>query len=392
MQDYDVTVGLDVGKSYHHLYALGKDGTIYANYKVSQSEKELSQVFLKLADFGSVLVVVDQPNNIGALAIAVAKKTGCDVAYLPGLTQRRAAVMFPGDAKTDERDAFIICMMAKSMPQCLRALPSESKLRAELAALTSYDEDCRRDMTREINRLRAHLVECHPAFELALGDSVSSPFVLKMLKRYGGPWGIRKAGKTSVLRWAAKEKRVPSKTLNRLLDAVWQMSTAPDGASIREELSIPACAERIANLSETRKANAAKIKALLENDPLFLVLTSLPGVGIKTAVAFIINVDIKAFPDADHLASYAGIAPRTHQSGTSIKGESASRRGNKALKNALFLSAFASLRIDPVSREYYDRKCAEGKKHHAAIICLARRRLKIMYAMARDLKPYRAAA
>jgi transposase len=66
--------------------------------------------------------------------------------------------------------------------------------------------------------------------------------------------------------------------------------------------------------------------------------------------------------------------------------------GNRALKNALFLSAFASLRSDPLGREYYDRKRAEGKRHNAAVISLARRRLKIMYAMARDLTPYRVAA
>jgi hypothetical protein len=38
-----------------------------------------------------VLVVVDQPNSIGALPLAVARDMGCPVAYLPGLTMRRIA-------------------------------------------------------------------------------------------------------------------------------------------------------------------------------------------------------------------------------------------------------------------------------------------------------------
>jgi transposase len=392
MKDYDVTVGLDVGKAFHHLYALGKGGEVIADRRVIQHEQELAGAFTELLGLGSVLVVVDQPNNIGALPIAVARRVGCSVAYLPGLAMRRAAGILPGDAKTDGRDAFVICMTAKSMPQSLRALPAESALRAGLLALASYDEDCRCDLTREINRLRAHLVEGHPAFERALGEGVASPFVLKMLKRYGGPWGMRKAGKAAVRRWAAKEKRVPEKTLGRLLDAAWEMACAPDGAALREELAIPACAGRIAELARARKGTESRIRLLLAEEPAFLVLTSMPGIGIKTAAALIIHVDIANFPDADHLASYAGIAPRTHQSGTSIKGESAARAGNRALKNALFLSAFASLRTDPVSRGYYDSKRAEGKKHNAAVICLARRRLKIMYAMMRDLKPYRAVA
>ncbi|OUC97749.1 IS110 family transposase, partial [Streptosporangium minutum] len=75
------------------------------------------------------------------------------------------------------------------------------------------------------------------------------------------------------------------------------------------------------------------------------------------------------------------------RSGSSIKGEHPPKGGNKALKRAMFLAAFASL-SDPESREYYDKKRAEGKKHNAALICLARRRSDVIYAMLRDRKPY----
>jgi transposase len=64
-----------------------------------------------------------------------------------------------------------------------------------------------------------------------------------------------------------------------------------------------------------------------------------------------------AFASGAKLASYAGLAPVTRQSGTSLNGESCSRRGNHRLKNAMFLAAFASLR-DPASKAFYDRKRA----------------------------------
>lgn len=92
----------------------------------------------------------------------------------------------------------------------------------------------------------------------------------------------------------------------------------------------------------------------------------------------------KDFADAARLASYAGIAPVTRRSGTSIRGEAPSPPGNKTLKRALFLSAFASLKGSPASRAYYDRKRAEGKQHNQAIIALARRRVDVLYAMIRD--------
>ena len=99
--------------------------------------------------------------------------------------------------------------------------------------------------------------------------------------------------------------------------------------------------------------------------------------------------DISRFANGSRLASYAGLAPVTRQSGSSIRGQTRSRRGNHRLKNAMYLSAFASLR-DPVSRAFYDRKRAEGKKHTAAVICLARRRCDVILAMLRSRTPYQA--
>jgi hypothetical protein len=69
-------------------------------------------------------------------------------------------------------------------------------------------------------------------------------------------------------------------------------------------------------------------------------------------------------------------------------------RGNHRLKNALFLAAFAALFLaafaalrDPPSKAFYDRKRAEGKRHNAALICLARRRCDVILAMLRTGQP-----
>ncbi len=103
----------------------------------------------------------------------------------------------------------------------------------------------------------------------------------------------------------------------------------------------------------------------------------MPGVGIRTAAKLL------PFASAAHLAAYAGLAPVTRRSGSSIRGEHPSRRGNKILKRTMFLSAFAALR-DPISRAYYDRKIRQGKRHNQALIALARRRSDVLFAMLRD--------
>ena len=96
-------------------------------------------------------------------------------------------------------------------------------------------------------------------------------------------------------------------------------------------------------------------------------------IGPRTGSRLLAEIGVGSrFASGSRLASYAGLAPVTRQSGSSLRGEARSRRGNHRLKNVMFLAAFASLR-DPDSRAFYDRKRAEGKRHNAAVICLARR-------------------
>ena len=120
------------------------------------------------------------------------------------------------------------------------------------------------------------------------------------------------------------------------------------------------------------------------------VVPGRPAWGARPRARILLEVgDGSSFPTSGHLAAYAGLAPVTRRSGTSIRGEHPARGGNKQLKRAFFLAAFASL-SDPTSRAYYDRKRAAGKKHNAALICLARRRIDVLHAMLRNGTLYEA--
>ncbi len=110
----------------------------------------------------------------------------------------------------------------------------------------------------------------------------------------------------------------------------------------------------------------------------------MPGIGVRTGARILIEVGAgSTFPTAGHLAAYAGLVPATRGSGSSIRGEQPSRRGNKPLKRAFFLSVFAALG-DPASRAHYDKKIAQGKHHTQAVLCFARRRADVLFAMLRD--------
>lgn len=378
---YAVFCGIDVGKSEHHAVGLAVDGTRLYDKALPNDEDRLRAVFDRLATHGPLLIVVDQPNTIGALPVTVARSCGHQVAYLPGLSMRRIADLYPGQAKTDARDAFIIADTARTMPHTLRRVDTGDDTLAELDVLIGFDDDLAGEATRISNRIRGLLTGIHPALERVLGPRVTHPAVLEILSRCGGPAGIRAAGKRKLTAIAAKNApRMGARLVAEIYAALESQTVVVPGSAAAETV-LPKLADSLKETLQQRKTIAVDVERMLDAHPLSSVLISMPGIGIRTAARILLEVgDGSAFKSAGHLAAYAGIAPVTHRSGTSIRGEHPARSGNRKLKRALFLSAFAALH-DPTSRAYYDRKRAEGKKHNAALICLARRRCDVLFAM-----------
>lgn len=386
--EYAVFLGLDVGKEIHHACGLDPAGERVHDKVLPQNESKLRALFSKLATRGRVLVIVDQPATIGALPVAVARAEGIDVAYLPGLVMRRAADLYPGNAKTDAIDAFVIADTARLMPHTLRRVDIGDETLADLEVIVGFDDDLAGESTRVMNRIRGLLSQIHPALERGLDPWMDHPAVLELLHRFGGPTGLRAAGRRRLTTVAkARAPRIHTKIVDAILTALDQQTVTVPGTSAAE-IVLPKLAAQYAELRDQRDDIARQVEAMLDSHPLAEVLKSMPGIGSRTGARILLEVgDGSAFPTPGHLAAYAGLTPVTRRSGTSIKGEHPNPGGNKKLKNAMFQAAFASLH-DPASRAYYDRKRGEQKKHNAAIICLARRRCDVLYAMLRDGTTY----
>ncbi|MFI9542983.1 IS110 family transposase [Streptomyces sp. NPDC052016] len=388
MIDIDETgvfLGLDVGKSNHHGHGLTPAGKRVFDKALPNGEPQLRAVFDKLkAKFGTVLVVVDQPASIGALPLTVARDVGCKVAYLPGLAMRRIADLYPGEAKTDARDAAVIADAARTMPHTLRSLELADEITAELTMLVGFDQDLAGEANRTSNRIRGLLTQFHPSLERVLGPRLDHPAITWLLERYGSPAALRKAGRRKLVEVVRpKAPRMAQRLVDDIFNALDEQTVVVPGTNTLDVI-VPSLAKSLAAVHEQRRALEARIEALLEAHPLSQVLTSMPGIGVRTAAVLLTTVgDGSSFPSAAHLASYAGLAPATKSSGTSIHGEHAPRGGNRQLKRAMFLSAFAALH-DPASRSYYDRCRARGKTHTQALLRLARQRINVLFAMLRD--------
>jgi transposase len=77
---------------------------------------------------------------------------------------RRIADLYPGEAKTDARDALVIADAARVMPHTLRSVDLEGETIAELEMIVGFDHDLAGKATRISNRLRGLLTQIPPTW------------------------------------------------------------------------------------------------------------------------------------------------------------------------------------------------------------------------------------
>jgi len=122
------------------------------------------------------------------------------------------------------------------------------------------------------------------------------------------------------------------------------------------------------------------------------LLISIKGIGWLIACYMISSTDnFKLFKNARKFNCYAGIAPFTHQSGTSIKTRSrVSHLANKEAKTLLNLAAFSAIRYNPEMKAYYQRRVAEGKNKMSCINAIRSKLVARIFAVAKRQTPYQA--
>jgi transposase len=119
------------------------------------------------------------------------------------------------------------------------------------------------------------------------------------------------------------------------------------------------------------------------------LLASVPGVGRQTARALIAGLPELGRLDHRRLASLAGLAPWTRQSGA-WRGKAAIGGGRAPVRAALFIAAMVGARHNPVLKAFQDRLLAAGKPKMVALIAAARKLLTILNAILRTQQPWRA--
>jgi transposase len=130
---------------------------------------------------------------------------------------------------------------------------------------------------------------------------------------------------------------------------------------------------------------AMKSDPVVENH----VIMSIPGIGPITGSVILGKIcDITRFENAEKLVAFAGIDPVIKESGKQRSQKSISKRGDSALRSAIYQSTLAAVRGNPVISEFYHRKVDGGMPKRKALVAASRKQCHIIWSVWHNNKPF----
>ena len=120
------------------------------------------------------------------------------------------------------------------------------------------------------------------------------------------------------------------------------------------------------------------------------LLQTIPGIGAKTATGLLAECgDLRQFDTARQAAAYAGLTPKEHTSGSSVRARPRlSKVGSARLRKLLYFPAISAKTHNPLVRAFCDQLQARGKHTMTIIGAAMRKLLHLAYGVLKSGQPF----
>lgn len=194
-------------------------------------------------------------------------------------------------------------------------------------------------------------------------------------------------------------EREKLRQVTRCRDFLVRQQTALKNRQAERSCDATVCkiqAKHLRQLDKDIKALKRTMIHIIQQSPVlkkdYDLLLSIDGVGPITAAVVLAELgDLRRFTRARQLTAFVGVSPRIYESGSSVRGKThMSKHGNARARQALYLSAMATLRKKghtPI-KDMQRRLCQNGKVPKAALGAAMRKQLCLMRAVIINETPF----
>jgi transposase len=362
-------IGIDIGKR-QHVAAVCRDGERVAHKTVlrfSSDRHGLLELQAWLARQGTVERVVMESSGHYWMPLAGAlARRGVPVAVVNPVSAQHFGKRRLQRTKSDPADARTLAALGMAdQPHTREPLAGAEVREAARFAMRLVEEQ-----SRVRNRITRLIELGFPELEQAYDDPtcISALAILRLaptaqaaarkhidtLARASRPGGGRPIGEHKA----------------REILALAKETIAPPELERQVGFEMALLIEQFDLLERQIEDAESRVASLLDGE-LARRLQTIPGVGPATAATLIAEIgDITRFGDFDKLVAYVGVHPAERSSGQKGGPETSwemAKTGNAYVRAALYRIAVVGLQHNPVIRELYARKRAQGKSKMNAL-------------------------
>jgi len=385
-------VGIDVGCKRHRVAVGLQDGRLIDQFDLDHQPSSFDMFFTRIEKRARKLnLPVDVAmEGYGGWARPLDEMVigkGWRLLNVNNLKLARFKEIFPSPAKTDAIDARKILEL-----MCLHPLlPEAKKVLNEVIPSPQVNHDMklltrrRRQLVNErcviINRIFVDLQGIAPGL-LEITGSIDNKWFLNFLTSRDSFDQLTRMHQSSIM----KIKGVGSNYANLIRD--WQLTAQLSSDVLLVGDMVMEDAERVQVLTTKIERIKAQLIDLIPQSKLAQTIQSITGFGTVCAAELAAEIGtVNRFASESALARYIGMAPLDNSSGV-YSGTKAGKQVNRRAKAAMMTAVARHYYHTPQSKEYYQKKRAEGKKHNQAVRSLGRHITRVIWSLVKNNKFY----
>lgn len=296
----------------------------------------------------------------------------------------------PSNTKTDRLDAWSLADALRTDGHGWRAWVAQDEATASLRALCRDEMSLIEQRTGLVNQLIAALREYYPAALEAFEDW-TQPYAWALVVQFPTPAALQQAGKRKWEKFLHTHRLWRPSTAEKRLQLFAAANALPASPAVVRAKTLLAtslvCV--LQALEKQLDEYRSRINHAFAQHPDHDIFTGLPGAGEKLGPRLLseLGSDRSVYPDADGLSCQAGTSPVSFQSGQINKAR-IRWACDKVLRQTVHLWADCSRKTSAWARAYYDDKRKRGMSHAAALRCLGKRWLRVLWRLWQDHKSY----
>ena len=390
-----ICVGIDVAKDKHDCFIISSEGQVLADvFTIPNSMDGFHRLLQRIQECSSsqdkIKVGLEATGHYSYNILGFLLDNGLATYVLNPLhTNLYRKSLSLRKTKTDRVDARTIAAMLLS-DVSLKPYTDTAYHNEDLKSLTRYRFDKvqeRAKLKQSVSRLVCILF---PELE-KLVPTLHMASVYALLDEFPGAKQVADANLThlkSVLYDASRGRFGRDKAIEIREAARSSIGSVMPAKSLELRHTIRLIRELNAEITEIE----SEIDKIMEE--LHSPITTIPGIGARMGAMILAEIgDFSRFDSADKILAYAGLSPSTYQSGKLTNCYShMEKRGSRYLRFAIFNATKYVCLWDSSFSIYLAKKRAEGKHYNVAISHAAKKLVRLIYALEKSGRPYKAVA